>query len=204
MASTRPRTYSPQAHTLARKNIKPILPPNSGPRDRLIMSGHGVSRSLQQMGLARTRATQEEKKPYKNTYFAHQVVEDTVGSAPLYGSVGGNGADGEYGEWYDGVGHGQHEETLKQPCVTHHESCETEKPGRWLNISRLQAESELCLFFPLTCSQEENDAEHGEDGRHHHPKESVESPGVFALRTGFRWGLRRGLLFGAAQCRGHG
>lgn len=55
---------------------------------------------------------------------------DTVGSAPLYSSVGGNGTDGEYGECYDGVGHDQHEETLQEPCVTHHESCETEKHGR--------------------------------------------------------------------------
>ena len=38
MASTRPRTYTPHAHTLARKNIRPILPPNSGPSERLIMS----------------------------------------------------------------------------------------------------------------------------------------------------------------------
>lgn len=39
MASTSPRTYSPHANTLARKNIKPILPPNSGPKERLIISG---------------------------------------------------------------------------------------------------------------------------------------------------------------------
>ena len=42
MASTRPRTYTPQAHTLARKNIRPMLPPNSGPSERLIMSDGGL------------------------------------------------------------------------------------------------------------------------------------------------------------------
>lgn len=100
IASTRPRTYSPHAHTLARKNIRPILPPNSGPRDRLIMSGHILSRSLLQL---------EWMKPQcHNISNMISVSEDTVGSTPLYSTISGNGTDGEYCERYNSVGHHQH------------------------------------------------------------------------------------------------
>ena len=37
-ASTKPDIYNPQANTLATKNKNPILPPNSGPNARLIIS----------------------------------------------------------------------------------------------------------------------------------------------------------------------
>ncbi len=48
--------------------------------------------------------------------------------------------------------------------------------------------SNLFTHASLTGSQEQHNAEHGEDGRHHYPKKSVQFPGVLAgcLRAGFR------------------
>ena len=41
--STKPDVYTAHENTLARKNNKPILPPNSGPRARLIISVSHIS-----------------------------------------------------------------------------------------------------------------------------------------------------------------
>ena len=48
---------------------------------------------------------------------------DTIGPASFDGSVGGDGADGQYGERDDGVGHHQHQQALEEASVAHDEPC---------------------------------------------------------------------------------
>lgn len=47
--------------------------------------------------------------------------------------------------------------------------------------------------YLLTCPQEEDDAEHGQDGGHHHPKESVEFTGIGFGGLVLRHGLLPGV-----------
>lgn len=79
------------------------------------------------------------------------MSQDTVGSAPLYSTIGGNSADGEYCERYNGVGYSQHQQTVQQSGMTNHKPWKTGIASASVTTGRLaSAEAARCAFTHLS------------------------------------------------------
>lgn len=116
----------------------------------------------------------------------------------MYSAIGGNGTDGEDCQRYNGVGYGQHQQTLQQSSMTNHKPWKRGIASAWLTTARQRPH----VVPSLTRSQEEDDTEHGQDGRNHHPEESVQLSGI--LTRSALAGVRRGIRLGTAHGRSHG
>lgn len=85
--------------------------------------------------------------------FWHQdnMSQDTVGSAPLYSTIGGNSTDGEYCKRYNDVGYSQHQQAMQQSGMTNHKPWKRRTASALFTTGRPScAEATGCAFTHLS------------------------------------------------------